>query len=80
MSDPVRRGNVFIANLEPTLGVEIKKKKPVVVVSNDTINQFSRLVIVVPLTTNISRLSPVTSYYQKEKAVWVRTPKPLLSR
>ena len=58
MSEPVRRGDVFMANLDPTIGVEIKKKRPIVVVSNDTINQFSRLVIVVPLTTKISRLSP----------------------
>jgi len=46
MSEPVSRGDVFVANLDPTIGVEIKKKRPVVVVSNDTINQFSRLVIV----------------------------------
>jgi mRNA interferase MazF len=58
MSELVRRGDVFMANLDPTIGVEIKKKRPVIVVSNDTINQFSRLVIVVPLTTNIFRLSP----------------------
>ena len=58
MSELVRRGDVFMANLDPTIGVEIKKKRPIVVVSNDTINQFSRLVIVVPLTTNIFRLSP----------------------
>jgi len=58
MSQPVRRGDVFWANLGPTVGVEIKKTRPVVVVSNDMINQHSRLVIVVPLTTNIARLSP----------------------
>ena len=58
MSQPVRRGDVFWANLDPTIGVEIKKTRPVVVVSNDVINLQSRLVIVVPLTTNISRLSP----------------------
>jgi len=58
MSEPVPRGDVFVANLDPTIGVEIKKKRPVIVVSNDTINQFSRLVIVIPLTTNILRLSP----------------------
>ena len=58
MSQTVRRGDVFWANLDPTLGVEIKKTRPVVVVSNDVINQHSRLVIVVPLTTNAARLSP----------------------
>ena len=40
------------------MGVEIKKTRPVVVVSNDPINQYSQLVIVVPLTTNLTRFSP----------------------
>jgi len=58
MSQLVQRGDVFWANLDPTLGVEIKKTRPVVIVSNDVINQRSQLVIVVPLTTNVERLSP----------------------
>lgn len=58
MSQPVRRGDIFWANLDPTVGVEIQKTRPVVVVSNDAINQYSRLVIVVPVTTNTVRLSP----------------------
>jgi len=45
-------------NLDPTIGVEIQKTRPVVVMSNDVINQHSQLVIVVPLTTNVTRLSP----------------------
>jgi len=58
MSTSVRRGNVFWANLDPTIGVEIKKTRPVIVVSNDVTNERSRLVIVVPLTTNVAHLSP----------------------
>ncbi len=58
MSQPIWRGDIFWANLDPTLGVEIQKTRPVVVVSNNTINQHSQLVIVVPLTTNTARLSP----------------------
>jgi mRNA interferase MazF len=54
----VRRGDVVWANLDPTVGVEIQKTRPVIVVSNDEINAHSRLVVVVPLTTNVSRLSP----------------------
>ncbi len=42
MSQSVLRGEVFMANLDPTIGVEIKKKRPVVVVSNDVINQYYR--------------------------------------
>ena len=58
MSQVVQRGDVFWANLDPTIGVEIKKTRPVVVVSNNVINQRSQLVIVVPLTTNVEHLSP----------------------
>lgn len=54
----VRRGDVVVANLDPTVGVEIKKSRPVIVLSNDSINQFSQLVVVVPLTKNTARLSP----------------------
>ena len=57
MSQPVQHGDIFWANLAPTVGVEIQKTRPVVVMSNDAINQYSRLVIVVPLTTNTVRFS-----------------------
>ena len=51
----VRRGDIVI---DPTIGVEIKKTRPVIVVSNDSINRFSQLVVVVPLTKNTARISP----------------------
>jgi mRNA interferase MazF len=54
----VRRGDVILANLDPTIGVEIKKTRPVVVLSNDSINQLSQLAVVVPLTKNVAHLSP----------------------
>jgi mRNA interferase MazF len=54
----VRRGDVVIVNLDPTIGVEIKKTRPAIVVSNDSINHFSQLVVVVPLTKNTAHLSP----------------------
>jgi mRNA interferase MazF len=54
----VRRGDVVVVNLDPTIGAEIKKTRPAIVVSNDSINQFSQLVVVLPLTKNTARLSP----------------------
>jgi len=58
MTQNIQRGDVYWANLDPTLGVEIQKTRPVIVVSNNAINQHSQLVIVVPVTTNVTRLSP----------------------
>ncbi len=54
----VRRGDVILANLDPTIGVEIKKTRPVIVLSNDSINQLSQLAVVVPLTKNVAHPSP----------------------
>jgi mRNA interferase MazF len=54
----VRRGDVVVVNLDPTIGTEIKKTRPTIVLSNDAINQYSQLIVVVPLTKNTARLSP----------------------
>jgi mRNA interferase MazF len=54
----VRRGDVVLVNLDPTVGVEIKKTRPAIVISNDSINHFSQLVVVVPLTKNTAHISP----------------------
>jgi mRNA interferase MazF len=54
----VRRGDVVLVNLDPTVGVEIKKTRPAIVMSNDAINQYSQLAVIVPLTKNTVRLSP----------------------
>jgi len=46
-----RRGGVYLARLDPTFGVEMKKTRPVVIVQNDVSNKYGRSVIVAPLTT-----------------------------
>lgn len=46
-----RRFDVFLVGLDPTLGHEIKKKRPCVVISPDEMNQYLRTVIVAPMTT-----------------------------
>ncbi len=49
--DEVRRGEVFLVDLNPTRGSEIRKTRPCAVVSPDDLNQHLRTFIVVPLTT-----------------------------
>ena len=50
-SEPIARGQVFLIRLDPTLGSEIKKTRPCVVVSPDELNDHLRTVIVAPMTT-----------------------------
>ena len=49
--DRIRRGEVFLVQLDPTRGGEIRKARPCVVVSPDDLNAHVRTVIVAPLTT-----------------------------
>ena len=47
----VRRFDVFLVNLDPTVGSEIRKSRPCVIVSPDEMNRYIRTVVVAPLTT-----------------------------
>jgi mRNA interferase MazF len=47
----VKRFEVYLVNLDPTVGSEIQKTRPCVVVSPDEMNQHIRTVIVAPMTT-----------------------------
>jgi mRNA interferase MazF len=47
----MKRFDVYLVALDPTLGSEIKKTRPAIVVSPDEINQAMNTVTVVPLTT-----------------------------
>lgn len=49
--DPVRRGDVYFVNLNPTKGKEIRKVRPCVIVSPDELNMHLRTFIVAPLTS-----------------------------
>ena len=47
----MKTGEIWLANLDPTVGSEIQKTRPCVVISPDDINDHLRTVIVAPMTT-----------------------------
>ncbi len=51
MAVVVNRFDVFLINLDPTIGSEIQKTRPCVVISPDEMNKYIATVIVAPMTT-----------------------------
>ena len=47
----VKRFDIFLVNLDPTIGHEIQKTRPAVVISPDEMNPFISTVIIAPMTT-----------------------------
>lgn len=54
----MRRGEVWWVNFEPSVGGEIRKQRPVVIISNDAANKYLNRVQVIPLTSNVGRVYP----------------------
>lgn len=51
MAMVVKRFDVFLVNLDPTIGSEIKKTRPCLVISPDEMNQNIRTIIIAPMTS-----------------------------
>ena len=54
----MKRGEVWWVTFDPAVGSEIQKTRPAIIVSNDSANRNLKRVVVVPLTTNTSRVFP----------------------
>ena len=69
----MKRGEVWWVEFDPSVGSEIKKRRPAVIMSNDAANRNLTRVVVVPLTSNISCLYPSEAFVnvlgQKSKAM-----------
>lgn len=58
--DIVKRGDIWLVNLDPTLGHEIKKSRPAVIIQNDLGNKYSSITIIAPITSQgLDKIYPI---------------------
>lgn len=65
----MKRGEIWWVNFDPSIGSEIKKTRPAIIISNDLSNNALEVIQVIPLTSNIKKLFPNEAFIQtKEKS------------
>jgi mRNA interferase MazF len=62
---------IVLVNLEPTIGSEIKKIRPCVIVSPDEMNSYLRTIIVAPMTTRSKAYPTRVKIRQKNESGWI---------
>ncbi len=67
--EPLLGGDVYEVNLDPTVGSEIKKKRPAVIIQNNIGNKFSPVTIIAPISsvTEITKPLPIMVFVKKRK-------------
>lgn len=64
-----KRGEIYWVNLDPTIGAEINKTRPALIVSNNIGNEMSRRVIIAPITSSAQNIYPFEVKIELRKKV-----------
>jgi mRNA interferase MazF len=67
----IRQYQIILVNLDPTIGSEIKKTRPCVVISPDEMNKYLRTIVVAPMTTSSKRYPTRVSVEHDDKNGWI---------
>ena len=62
---------IILVNLDPTLGSEIKKTRPCVVISPDEMNKFLNAVVIAPMTTSSKNYPTRIEVRHDNKIGWI---------
>jgi len=63
----MKHGEIRFATLDPAIGNEIRKRRPVVIVSNNANNRAAGVVTIVPLTSNVINVYPFEVFLPAKK-------------
>ena len=67
----IRQYQIILVNLDPTVGSEIKKTRPCVVISPDEMNNHLRTVVIAPMTTSSKKYPTRVEIKHDNKIGWI---------
>ena len=77
----VKRGDIWLVNLDPTIGHEIKKSRPAVIIQNDLGNKYSPITIIAPVTSqNLEKIYPIEVFLAERNSGLKKDSKVLLNQ
>jgi mRNA interferase MazF len=67
----IKQYQIVLVNLDPTIGSEIKKTRPCVVISPDEMNKFLRTIVIAPMTTSSKKYPTRVEVKHDNKFGWI---------
>ena len=67
----IKQYQIVLVNLDPTIGSEIKKTRPCVIISPDEMNKYLRTIIVAPMTTTPRKYPSRIEVKHDHKIGWI---------
>jgi mRNA interferase MazF len=67
----INQYQIFLVNLDPTIGSEIKKTRPCVVISPNEMNKYLRTVVIAPMTTSSKKYPTRVEVKLDKKIGWI---------
>ena len=71
----MKRGDIYFADLDPAMGHETKKRRPVLVVSNNANNKAAGTITVIPITSNITKIFPFEVFLDAKETGLIKDSK-----
>ena len=77
----IKRGDIWLVSLDPTIGHEIKKSRPAIIIQNDLGNKYSPITIIAPITSQgIEKIYPIEVLLTKKNSGLDTESKALLNQ
>jgi mRNA interferase MazF len=67
----LKQYQIVLVNLDPTIGSEIKKTRPCVIISPNEMNKFLRTIIIAPMTTSSKKYPTRIEVKHDKKMGWI---------
>lgn len=67
----INQYQIILVNLDPTIGSEIKKTRPCVVISPNEMNKYLRTIVVAPMTTSSKKYPTRVEVKHDNKIGWI---------